>query len=777
MVSVNLYPHIRLSASRRTALHAALRRAAGALLIFLLAALLLPRASQAGQQVHLPAGKGGVVELSAAGPQRRQGDLFSADDDVQIAYQGMRLRADHVEFNSRTSEALARGHVLFEFRNQRLEGDEAHYNVRTGHGTFRNVRGTVKMERRANPAVLISDNPLYFEAREVERLDNDLFVVRHAWVTVCDPARPKWQFYAPHARIRVGKSVALVNANFRFFRVPLVWLPYASAPAGRKVRQSGFLVPDIGSSSRKGFILGDAFYWAPAPWMDATLGAQFMSRRGFSQNADFRATPWENTSFHYSYYGVVDRGLPDSFGVRHPQGGHQQEFQFVSLLPSGWRAVADINQISSLTFRLAFADSFGEAVNSEVRSSGFLTNNFRGFSLNFAAVNDRSYLTIQPETSVILRRAPEVRFSSLEQAPWKNLPVYFAFSALAGAVHRSDSTLDTPTAVQRTEFAPRVTLPLHFGSWLGLTSTAAIRATRYGASLDTAGALSTQSITRNTGEFTLDLRPPAFERIFARPASRRKWKHTVEPGIIYRYVTGVRDFSRFIRFDQDSTLTNTSEVEYGVTQRLFLKDGDGQPEEFLSWRVLQKHYFDPTFGGAIVPGQRNVLQALNSLTPFAFADGPRHFSPIVSDAKITPGGRYDAESILEYDTQRSKLTVIGSLLKIRPSTNFSATLAHFRVQANPLLQPFSNQIRALLGYGEMNRRGFNAAGGFTYDITRGFLQNQIMQVSFNGSCCGIAVEYRRIALGQVRTENQFRVALILANIGTFGNLRRREKIF
>jgi LPS-assembly protein len=53
----------------------------------------------------------------------------------------------------------------------------------------------------------------------------------------------------------------------------------------------------------------------------------------------------------------------------------------------------------------------------------------------------------------------------------------------------------------------------------------------------------------------------------------------------------------------------------------------------------------------------------------------------------------------------------------------------------------------------------------------------LMQVSYNGTCCGIALEYRRLALGQVLTENQFRVALIIANIGTFGNLRRQEKMF
>jgi hypothetical protein len=38
-------------------------------------------------------------------------------------------------------------------------------------------------------------------------------------------------------------------------------------------------------------------------------------------------------------------------------------------------------------------------------------------------------------------------------------------------------------------------------------------------------------------------------------------------------------------------------------------------------------------------------------------------------------------------------------------------------------------------------------------------------------------EYRRIALGQVRTENQWGGALIISNLGRFGNVHRSEKIF
>jgi len=741
------------------------------------AILALLAAPSEAQQVRLPSGKGQYAELSSDGPQTHKGEIFIADKNVDLQYAGMRLRADHVEYNDTTHDSLARGHVQFDFENEHLEADEAHYNFATGAGTFTNVRGNIKILRRPNPLVLVSANPLYFEARQVERYNDNVFVVHQAWITVCDQQRPTWQMYAPRAKIRLNKSVALVNANFRLFKVPLIWMPYATAPAGQKIRQSGFLLPDIGNSSTKGYVFGDAYYWAPTTWADATIGAQDFTKRGSSQRAEIRLRPLENTTFSYTYYGVVDRGIADANGVLESQGGHQQRLELQSLLPQGWRLVADYNQLSSLTFRLAFADTYGDAINSEVNSAIFLSNNFRGFSLNFAGVNDKSFLTISPETSVSLRNIPEARFGSVEQAPWRNLPIYFSFDSSIGALHRQDENLTTPAAVQRSEIAPKVTVPLHFGPWLDVTATGAVRTTRYGASLDAAGNLSTQPITRNDGEFTLELRPAALEKYFDRAKSKRKYKHTIEPEVTYRYVTGINDFERFIRFDSDATLSDTNEVEYGFTQRLYVKSGDQQPLEFLSWSVVQKHYFDPTFGGAIVDGVRNVLQSLNSITPFAFATGPRNSSPIVSDFKITPGGKYDAEQIIEYDPQLNKIVAEGTLLKVKPYSEFFATVAHFHIQDDPVLQPLSNQIRALVGYGSFNRRGFNFTGGVSYDIQNSALQSQIAQVTYNGNCCGLSFEYRRIALGQVRTENQFRIAFNIANIGTFGNLRRQEKIF
>ena len=720
---------------------------------------------------------GSIAEITAKGAQRRVGSTYIADDDVDISYGGMRLRADHVEYDDTTSQVKARGHIIFDFESQHIEGEEADYNVATGRGVFKKVHGFLKLERRPNPRLLVSRNPLYFQAEEVDRLSEQVYILKHSWITICDPQKPTWQFFAPKAKLTVQRHVAMVNSNFRLYRIPLIWLPYATAPAGEHVRESGFLLPLIGNSTQKGFVFGDAFYWAPRTWFDTTLGFDYFSSRGTAQRGQVRARPFEGTTIRYDYFGVIDRGIPQPTGPPIKQGGHQQTLEVQSLWHHGWRFVADVNQLSSLTFQLAFGDTYSDAINSEIRSAIFLTNNFRGFSFNVASLSDRSYLELSPPNNVYLRSEPEARFSSVEQAPWRKLPVYFSFDSFAGAVHREDQFLDTPNFVSRTEFAPKLTIPFHFRDLFGLTASAAFRTTYYGDSLNSDSLLTGNSITRNTGEFALELRPATLERFFDRPRTHRRYKHTIEPEATYRYVTGVHNFADFVRFDSNATLTDTNEIEYGIVQHLFVKSGDDQPVDFLSWRLVQKHYFDPTFGGALIPGQRNVFEALDSITAFAFASTPRNWSPIVSDVKLTPGGHYDAEQILEYDTQLHKLTTIGTLLKLKPYRQYFFTLAHFRLQGDPIVQPLTQQIRVMMGYGELNSKGFNASTGISYDVNNGTLQNQFVQLGYNGGCCGLTVEYRRINLGTVRDENQFRVALILANLGTFGNLRHQERIY
>jgi len=759
-----------------------IRKIIGALLLFVFCSSLHSVLAQSGPQIPLKVPSAGGEATLEADQQRQVGKVFYADGHVDIRYESARMRADHVQYDSDAQVVIAHDNVQLDYLTQHVEASDARYELNTGRGIFHHVRATFALQRRPAPTLLISPNPLYFEAEEAERIDDNTYRVHKAWLTVCDPAHPTWKFYAPEATIELRKSVHLENGNFRLFSVPVVYLPYASFPA-EKERNSGFMIPDAGDSSVKGYVFGDSFYWAPTDWMDTTIGASYFSKRGWSQKGEVRMRPWENARLTASYFGVIDRGIPQPSGPPIKQGGHEAKLLFTALLPHGWRAVADLDQLTSLTFRLAFSETFVEAVNSEVRNTAFLTNNFRGFSLNVASVSYQNYLSASPQSSITLRSAPEVRFGSVEQSFLARFPAYFSFEAFSGAVHRSETVtpFESPAFIERSEFAPSVTVPFRWGPWLDVTPRFTFRSTFYGGQIEK-GAFVDRSFFRDTEESSVDIRPPALERVWG---SDKNWKHVIEPEIVYSYVTGVNDFARFVRFDEDDTLVDTNEFQYGLTQRLFRRTRAGNREELITWRLLQKYFFDPTFGGALVSGQRNVFQTLDALTPFAFADTPRPLSPIVSDLTIEPGKRWDTQFIVNYDPLRNRLSAIGELVKIRPYKESFLTLAQFSTLNLPLnpspvpanFEQRSNQVRALLGYGDVNRPGWNASFGASYDITQAEFQNQIAEISYNGSCCGIGFEVRRFSFGTIRNEDLYMAVFRIANLGSAGNLRRQEKIF
>src|SRR5579871_6030032 len=421
-----------------------------ALFVSLFAFSWLPSIAAQGAASAAPSAQN-TVRLEAE-QQRKEGDVYFADGKVEIQYKNFELRADHVQYNTKTYEAAANGHVLFDADTQHLSADSATFNVQTGAGSFQHVRGEVRIMHPPNANLLVSPNPLTFDAKQVQRLDPRTYSIDQAWLTVCEPDKPSWKFSTTHATLEVDRSVAMVNANFRLFRIPLFYFPYGSVPAGRRLRKSGFLIPEFADTSVKGFMFGDGYYWAPRDWADATLGLAYLSKRGWQQNFDLRVKPWENVSVSGRYFGVIDRGLPqplldaqgnpvlNSLGVPETvlvsQGGHSDQFRLDALFQSGWRAVASVNQLTSLIFQLAFAPTFGEAVNSEVRNTAFMTNNSRGFSVDFAANGYRNFINALPQVSGDVRAAPEARFSSVDQAPWKSLPVYFGFDTFADASHR-----------------------------------------------------------------------------------------------------------------------------------------------------------------------------------------------------------------------------------------------------------------------------------------------------------------------------------------------------
>ncbi|MFQ5663936.1 MAG: LPS-assembly protein LptD [Terriglobia bacterium] len=759
----------------------------GPALVSLLAALcefLALALSAPAQQPASPPPSANIVEIQADS-QQRAGNIYLLQGKVEIRYRGTTLTADEVTYDEKNRTVEARGHVVFMRDDDRLEAAEARYNLETGRGLFLRVEGTVGVAPRPTDKYLVTTNPFYFKAREVERRGDGSYLVRRGWVTNCQPGRPKWRLRAARARIRPGRDVRLYRTSFVVGGLPVLYSPFAALSIAEQPRQSGFLWPSIGNDSRRGTTAGGAYFWAINPHADLTMAAQFFNQGGWTQRADFRARPSATTTVDVSYFGAVANKLARTQRTNVNQSGQFAHIFVMSELPHGFRGVMDITHLSSLRFRLGFAETFNEAVRSEIHANAFIANNSDTLYFNGFFGRYQNFFQAEPETSITLLTAPGLEFGTRPRwLDWlKGQPLYFSFDSHVGGMRRDEPRFKTPQLVQRYGIYPRLSIPFRLGRYFGLTPTFGVRASRYSSrlvddpSLPGGKRVLNRPIRRITEEVSLDLRFPSFMRIYERAQFR--YKHVIEPEVTYRYLNGVRSFEQFLRFDDHDILTDTQEVEYAITQRLFVKERDAgaHVEQLLSWRVSQKYYFDPDFRGALRPGVRNVFAALNSLTPFAFADEPRRFSPIVSTLKITPGGRYDSDFRLDYDTKERRLLNTRLSVRARLSKRVRLGVTHLTTRNEEFLQPRSNQVRLLAAYGALNRPGFNSAFAISWDIRQDFLPNTVAQISYNWGCCGVAFAYRRLGLGALRSQNEFRFAFTVANVGTFGTIRKQEQLF
>jgi LPS-assembly protein len=103
-------------------------------------------------------------------------------------------------------------------------------------------------------------------------------------------------------------------------------------------------------------------------------------------------------------------------------------------------------------------------------------------------------------------------------------------------------------------------------------------------------------------------------------------------------------------------------------------------------------------------------------------------------------------------------------------------ISSLTISGKPPAEKF-DQLRTVLGYGSMDKRGFSGAVNLGFDVNLNQVQYGSTQLSYNWDCCGVNMEYRRFSLANVRNENQFRFTFSLANVGAFGNLRRTERLY
>jgi LPS-assembly protein len=818
-----------------------------------------------------------LVDIQSRGPQSYQAGIYNLDQDVVITWKDRRAAADHILYNSNTGELTLTGHVVVDggANHEHLTASRGTYNLRTATGRFYDVSGSYRIVPSAHTlrTVFTTDNPFLFTGRIVIKTAPESYEVYEGTFTSCMLPDPDWIFSAAH--ISLDNQIARArDSTFHLLNVPVLFLPYATHPATEDARQTGFLIPTLGISNQKGLILGEEVYFAINRSVDLRLGAAYYSSIGWAQNGTlrYRGAGLDFATLHYS--AVLDRrsaalqqgGQEVVFAARHDLAGTNGDQT---------RVAANIDYLSSYIYREAFSDTFNQAVTSDIVSTAYLTHLGAGFEA--AAFTDRYQgikVVATPQQQVHLFHVPTLLFDSTDHLiPATATPVSkgveISFESSASGLKRTQPNFVTGGIVERLDLHPQASYPILLRGWSVVPAIAG-RETLYSRSraAPVPGQPPTQSnatLSRADFEFSLDLRPPVVERTFHPSHMLRllgsEVRHTFEPAVTYRLVDGVNDFASILRFDATDVVSNTNEVEYSATQRIYRKaaantsaaapcqtqqiahapgfssdapnsaddfteeddqqapvQGQCPSEELISWRLSQKYFFDPTFGGAVVGnsivGRRNIFSTTLDLSGVAFITAATQLSPLISRLRLRTSAHTDVEWDFDLDTGQRKFNSSNVYVDLHQGNRFAA-FSYARLDAPGRFYTESpdttntgvvtsisdfNQLRLLAGYGSPTKPGFSLAANAGIDLKAlygatstapapgggkpvtttvypALLQYATVQASYNWNCCGLAIEYRKLELGSVRNDGTYRFNFTLANIGAAGNLRRAERLF
>jgi LPS-assembly protein len=749
-----------------------------------------------------PVPKGGVPLRWDADVQTFAGDTVTLSGGVMIYYRDYIIRADRSVYNRATTELEAEG-------NLQVTGGASDAYITASHGDMRlnmhtarfyDVSGSLGVRRAGRSVVYSTANPFLFSGRVLLQTGEGAYKIVDGTMTNCRLPRPDWQLIAHSIEI-ANDEATTKSAYFKLAGVPLFYLPYLRHPVEESGRESGLLIPVVSNSTIRGLTLGEQVYFVLNRSMDMVLGTEYYSKRGYAPNGDFRYKGPGQDHLTIKWNALFDRGvrIPPSTALVKQGGADILAIGRYDLSPQTY-ATANVEYLSSYIYKLVFNDNYLQAVNSQVHSIISLTHVHNGLVPSAYLERLQNFASSTEGDEARILHLPSLRFDVLDE-PLHTSPFYWGMGSSVSYLGRAEYGFHVRN-MGRFDLYPHLSLPMVGGGW-SVVPEVALRETFYTGSQipDLKGAsggtpmVSHDPLSRSDVEASLDVRAPALERDFT--MGNRELRHVIEPELTYRFVGGIGVKARNVPLiDPTDIATDTNELGYEVMQRFYTRSANGEPcvadeagetkcppqtREWASWLIAQKYFLNPTFGGAIIPGRRNVFDSTLDLTGIAFLTGARNLSPLVSrmrfeavknlriewDMDYDPrAGRLDADNLFAgYSRGRATFGLGHSLLNAVDEKGSTAALTQ------------SQQLQPFLEIGSPNAGGFNVAANGGYDFVNKALQYAGVQTVYNWNCCGVSLGYRRYALGSVRDETQYLYGFTLANFGSVGDIRRSNTVF
>lgn len=780
-----------------------------------------------------PAPTTGVPVLLSAGTQTQAGNIWTGTGGVVVHYRDYVLSADKVVYDRSTTELEADGHVQVKGGPDDVlinaDHGEMHLDVHTAR--YFNVSGTIGVHTSSHSVVYTTANPFFFTGRVLIQTGEGKYRIVNGSMTNCRLPKPDWDLISRSINLANNKA-STTDSVFKFLGVPLFFLPYLRHPTDETGRESGFLIPVFPSnySSVRGYTMGEQFYWAISRSMDMVVGTEYYSKRGWAPNGDFRYKGPGIDHLTVRWNALLDRGFEEPVGTTIPTSGASSAPRaYVLAGPVGYEyvnqggidigalgrkdfsdetyLVGNIEFLSNYVYRLVFDDNYSQAVSSEVSSVIGITHEHNGFIPSASLDRFQTFASATNGDEARILHLPGLRYDILDR-PLHTSPFYWGLSSSLDYLSRSEPDFHARN-VGRIDFYPHISLPFSFGGW-SVVPEGALRETFYSDSQtpnltdlqDGTPTINHSAINRADVEASVDIRPPAIERDFVLAGWNRILRHVIEPELTYRFVGGIGQQARdVLLIDTTDIATNTNEVGFALNQRFYLRPKDDEPcdpertqaaggcaakpREWASWRIAQEFFFDPYFGGALIPNRRNVFDSTLDLTAVAFLTGPRNLAPLTSRVRFEAIDNLRIEWDMDFDPKNGRLDS-DNIFAGYSFGNTTVGVGHAMLnavdeQSGTASTLQSQQIQPFLTIGKQNGNGFNFAANGGYDFVAHSIQYAGVQAVYNWDCCGLTFGYRRFQLGTVgttsRDETQWLYSFTLANFGSPGDIRRSNSVF
>ncbi|ALO36024.1 LPS biosynthesis protein [Colwellia sp. MT41] len=269
------------------------------------------------------------IRISSLHASIKQDQIAQFTGSVILVDKSQRILADQLAFNRLKMQIEAIGNIHYQGKQINIFADTLSASKIDNATTM------------TSASYQLHGNPGHGTAASLSIDGDGVLSLIDSTFTTCLQEVPDWQIKAAEINLSAsGDFGEAYHAQFRILDVPIFYVPYFSFPISKK-RLTGFLYPQIETTTNTGLEVTVPFYLNITENFDATITPRYMSKRGLQLQTEFRYMMAMQSGQIDLEYLDNDQAIKSNNDPR-----YLARFQHVGTFSENFRAYVDYTTIS-----------------------------------------------------------------------------------------------------------------------------------------------------------------------------------------------------------------------------------------------------------------------------------------------------------------------------------------------------------------------------------------------------------------------------------------------